>query len=119
MGRTNRVPVPPLAVHLWPLVTIDGVIANQAHRPVGDEAVEHQPHQRAAQFEPGPRGALEHSLVAGAVPGGEVAQGAEQVGHGAPTGGQHRADQERREPLVRRVGEREHESTDQGPRLGW
>ena len=87
------------------LTTGRRTVADQVHRAVGDEAVEHQPHQGAAESEAGPAGAGQDALVAGPVPGGEMAEGAEHVGHGAPTGRQQRADQECREPLVRRVGE--------------
>ena len=40
MSEADGVPVPSLAVHLRPHVPIDGVVADQAHRPVGDDTVD-------------------------------------------------------------------------------
>lgn len=40
VGRADGVPGPGLATHLRPLVTIDGVVSDLTHRPVGAEAVE-------------------------------------------------------------------------------
>ena len=81
--------------------------------------VEQEPHQGAAQLHPGPGRSGEYSLVAGAVPGRQVAEGAEEVGDGAPPGRQNRGDQEGGESLVGRVGEGEDQRVEQRVRLGW
>jgi hypothetical protein len=59
------------------------------------------------------------ALVIGAVPGREVAQGAEQVGNGSAAGDQRRADRERRESLVGGTGEVEGRNLDRRVRIGW
>lgn len=57
MGRAHGVAVPRLAVDMLAGVPVHGVIADEHHRTVGDQVVEREPHQRAAECEPGPRGA--------------------------------------------------------------
>jgi hypothetical protein len=94
-------------------------VAGQRDRPGRDEAVEEEAGERAAEPAPGPRGAGEDAAVVGRVAGGEVAEGAEQVGDRPPAGGEYGPDQQGREPLVRRAGEVEGEDLDEGVRLGW
>jgi hypothetical protein len=100
-------------------VTIDGVVADQRHRPERDEAVEHEPRQGAPEGQPRPRRAGQDAAVVGRVAGGELTEGADQVGDGPPAGGQDGPDQQRGEPLVRRAGEVEGEGVDQRVGFGW
>lgn len=118
VGRADRVPVPGLPVHARPRVAVHCVVADQADRAVGDQVVEQEPCEGAAEFEPGPLGGRQDPLVAGPVAGGQPADGAEEVGHGPPAGGQDSGCGEGQEPGVRRVGEVRGEGGQQRPGVG-
>jgi len=95
------------------------VVADERHRAGRDEVDEEEAGERATEPDPGPRGAGENPAVVGRVAGGEVAEGAEDVGDGPPAGGEHRPDQQCGEPLVRRAGEVEGEGLNQRVCFGW
>ena len=119
MGRANGVAVPGLAVHGPAGVPIDGVVADQLDRPVGDDVFEQEPHQGAAEREAGPGCSGQDAAVTGNVSGCQLAEGAQQVGDGAPAGRQDGSGQERGEPLVGGAGEVESENLYERVRLGW
>ena len=119
MGRPYRIAVPGLAVDALTLVPVHGVIANQQDGTVGGEVIEHEPYQGAPEGQPGPRRTGQDSLVVGAMSGGEVTQGPEEIGGSATAGGQHRSDKQRQEPLVSGVGEVDSQNLDQWVSLGW
>ena len=107
MGRPDRVAVPGLPVDGPPGVAVHRIVPDQVDRAIGGHVVEQEPGQGAPEPHPGPGGAGEHPSVVGRVPRREVAEGAEEVGHGPPAGRQDGPDQQRREPLVGRAGELE------------
>lgn len=88
MGRAHGAAAPPVPAGRPTGVPIAGIIAGECDGAIGDDGGEQEPHQGAPERETGPRRAGEHSPVVGAVPGREVARGAEQVGHSWPTGRQ-------------------------------
>jgi hypothetical protein len=108
-----------LAVDVLALVPVNGVIADQGDDTVGEEMLKQKPGERASQRDSRPRRAGQDALVVGEMSRREMPEGANDVGDGAPPGGQHRADQQGREPLVRRVGEGEYDRLHQRARLGW
>jgi hypothetical protein len=66
-----------------------------------------------------PGGAGEPAPVVGAVPAGEPTEGPQQVGDGAPAGGQRRREQEVDEAAVGRQGEGGRQRSEQRDGLGW
>lgn len=76
------------------------VTANQGRRTPAERAGRSLPRLPVGFLSPTADLATRRARVVGMVSKNEVAQGAEHVGDGAATGRQHRADQERREPLV-------------------
>lgn len=111
--------MPALAVHVRPLVPVDGVVADQHDGTIGNHVVEQEPHQGAAQSGTGPGRAGQDAPVVGRVPGGEMPEGAQQVGDGAPTGREDGPDQQCRGPLVGGAGEMQGQNLHQGVGLGW
>ena len=73
----------------------------------------------ALEFRPDTTAGVGDAAVVGRVAGGELPEGAEEVGDRPPAGREHRPDEERGEPLVRRAGEVEGENLDEGVRFGW
>ena len=100
-------------------MAVDGVVPDEHDRAGGDDVVEQEPSHGAPDGGPRPRGTGEDAAVVGRVTGGEVAEGAEDVGDGPPAGRQDGPDQEDGEPLVGRAGELEGEHLDEGVGLGW
>jgi hypothetical protein len=96
----NGVPMTGLAVNRPPGVPVDGVVADQGHGTFGEKAVEQETNQATSQMEARPGRAGEDALVVGPVPGGEVPEGAEEVGDGASTRGQQGSDEQGGESLL-------------------
>lgn len=115
VGRADRVAVPPLAVHLFAPVPVHGVVPDQHDRAAGDEVVEQEPHQDAAESEPGPPGRRGHLSVGGAVPGRQVPGRPQEVGDGPPSGGQDGRAEEGEEPGVGGLGGQRRERREQRP----
>src|SRR5262249_23660716 len=87
LGGADGVAVAGLVVDPLALVPVHGVVADQHHRPGGQQVLQDEGGQGAAEVEAGPGGAGEGGLVGGAVAGGETAEGAQEVGDGAAAGG--------------------------------
>src|SRR5262249_52497381 len=88
LGRAHRVAVPRLAVDLLALVAVYRVVADQQHGAVGRQQAQNQAAEAAGQRQAGPAGGGEGAVVAGAVTRCQAAQGAQEVGDGAPAGGE-------------------------------
>ena len=73
--------------------------------PVGGEQGDDEPAEAAGQLHGGPGGGGEDPLVAGDVAVGQGRGDAEQVGDGAPAGGQQGGAHQQGEALVGRPGE--------------
>src|SRR5262245_9158625 len=69
-----------------------------------DEQVEQEPDEGAAHRGPRPLGEGQDPSVAGVIPQGQVADGAEEVSHRSPEGGQDRCRQGRSEAADGRAG---------------
>src|SRR5579875_1380649 len=106
VAGADRVAVPCLAVDLAAGVAVDGVVADQDHRPLGGEPAEDEARQGAAQPQARPGGAAEEALVVGAVAGGQSPEGTPEVVDGAPPGGEDGRDQQEGEAPGGRPGER-------------
>src|SRR5262249_23743993 len=87
VAGADRVAVAGLAVDLPAGGLGDGVIADQADPPLGPEGLGREAAQDGGQGQGGPPGQRQHPVVAGRVALGQVGDGAEQVGHGAPAVG--------------------------------
>src|SRR5512135_1425326 len=68
---------------------IHRVIADQRHGTLGDPASQDEVRQGVAQSPERPAALGEDTMIAGGMPWGESADGAQQVGDGAPAGGEH------------------------------
>src|SRR5262245_22602844 len=88
VAGADRVAVSRLAIDLAPGVAVDGVVADQDHRPFGGEPAEDVAGQGAAEPQARPGGPAEDALVVGAVTWGELAEGAPEVVDGAAAGGE-------------------------------
>jgi len=119
VGRADGVAVPGLAVDRAAGVTVHGVVADEHDRAVRDDVVEQEPGEGGPELDAGPRGSGQDPVVAGRVAGGEVADGAEEVGDGPPAGRQDGGHQEGREPVERRGGEGREEGQRHGAGFGW
>ena len=105
VAGANRVAMAGLAIDLAAGVTLDGIVADQGHATGRDQVAQNEAAQQATEVEAGPGSRGEDALVGGAVAGSQAADGAQEVGHGAPTGGEDGGDEQELEPSERRGGE--------------
>ena len=119
VGGADRFAVPGLAVDHLAGVAVDGVVADEDDRAIGDQVAEYEAGQGTAEVEGRPGGSGEDTLVVGAMSGGEPAEGAREVGDGATAGGQDGGEQEGDEPAAGRLGEGGGEFGQQRDRFGW
>ena len=115
MGRAHRVAVAALAIDLGATVLVDGIVAGQIDRPVGDPTIEDEAGQDAGQGEGGPASFGEDAVEAGGVAFGQSGGGAEEVGDGAAAGGQDGGDEQEEESLVGGMVEDRGERGEDGP----
>ena len=95
------------------------VVADQHHGAIGEQVVEQEPDQGAAQRQPGPRGAGQDAAVVGGMTGGQLPEGPQHIGDGASAGGEDGSDQQGGDALVGGVGEVQGQNLDERVRLGW
>ena len=119
VAAADRVAVAGLAVDLTAGVAVHGVVTDQHDRPVGDEGVQQQAGQRAAQAEARPGGTRQDAAVVGGVARGEVAERAQQVGDGVAAGGQQRGRQQGGETRGRGSGELRQQGGEHGSGFIW
>ena len=81
-----------LAVDLLPLVAVRGVVADEDYRAARGQVAQQEVRQLQAEVQAGPGGRGQDALVVGAVARCHRPESAEEVGDGAPAGGEDGGD---------------------------
>ena len=100
MGRAHRVAMTALAIDFGAAALVDGIVASQIDRPVGDPMIEDESGQEAGQDESGPASFGEDAVKTGGVAFGQAGGGPEQVGDGAAAGGEDGGQEQDEKALV-------------------
>ena len=107
------------AVDLGAAMLVDGIVAGQEDRAVGPIMIEDELRQEPGQLEGGPGSFREDAVIAGGISRSQARDGAEEVGDGAPAGGQDGGHEQDQEALVGGLEEDGGELVEHGPSEGW